>query len=384
MLDTTGQQSRSVFAPVVALSFSSKQERECLAFLQKRSAGTELVTLSDESQLVLGADGRLTESGYRFNFLGFLAICRAISGGLSRVFGEISGLTPSKLIDLDNCSIPAAVGIYNTAMRVRFELLRERSLLVDHTNRAVDGFLGLNHKMLDNAVFLEIILESMREQVPSAVFYRGELVGRELRVYIMDGDSRRVDIYGNPGHVFSSGWYFCNREDSGNAVKALPCLYTKFGVAIDAPTDGRRVVHVGADLTGRATDLVRKIFHRKIDMEELKQRVDALEKQSLGFSPDDGGFTSGVKKWSSYLMRFGVPRDQATAIAKNAGMVGKDLEPRDALDVFTKKVLSDRTGYDLICAVLRHARNLPSGHREKLQSVGMHLLFPKNAKKVGS
>lgn len=373
--------AQSVFAQIVALSFSARQETECLEFLQKRSAATELITLSDEAQLRLAADGRLIETGYRFNLLGFFSVCRAISSGLSRVFGEISGLTPSKLAANESCSIPAAVGIYNTSLRIRFELLRERSILVDHSARSVDGFLGLNHKFLDNAIFLETILAAMREQQPTAVFHRAELVGRELRVYILDAATRRSDIYTNPAHTFATGWYFCNREDSGNAVKALPCLFTKFGVAIDEQNNRRRVIHAGADLIGRATDLVRATYAKKTDLDKIRERVIALSGQSLGFGEEGAEFSAIVKKWTNYLVRFGVPREMAAVIAKNAGTVGKDLEPRDPLDIFTKKVLTERTGYDLVCATLRYARTLPSNHREKIQSVGMTLLLPKtNAK----
>lgn len=379
MFDGVKQQSRSAFAPITALSFSAKQEQDCLEYLQKRSANTEIVTLSDDAQLRLAADGRLVESGYRFNLLGFLAVSRAICGGLSRVFGEVSGLMSSKLSDPDNCSIPAAVGIYNTALRIRFETLRERSVLVDHANRSIDGFLGLNHKLLDNAVFLDIILTAMREHDAQLQFYRAELVGRELRVYVIDPRSRRTDIY-LPDHVFSSGWYFCNREDSGNSVKALPCLYTKYGVAMSAVDNRKRVVHVGADLTGRTADLVRSVYHRQIDMELLRQRVAALDGQTLGID-GKASLSENIKKWSGYLTRFGVPREMSSAIAKNAIHVGKDLQPRDPLDVFTDKVLASRTAYDLVCSVIRYARNLPSGHREKIQEVGMKLLLPPKPKK---
>lgn len=372
--------SRSIFAQITALSFSPKQEAECIEFLQRRSASTELVTISDEAQLRLAADGRLAENNYRFNLLGFFAVCRAISGGLSRVFGEISGLTPSKIISDEACNIPAAVAIYNTALRVRFELLRERSILVDHSNRAVDGFLGLNHKFLDNALFLETILATMRDQNPNAIFQRAELVGRELRVYILDSASRRTDIYSDPAHSYAVGWYFCNREDSGNAVKALPCLFTRFGVAIAESNNKRRVIHAGADLIGRATDLIRETYSKKLDLDEVKNRVVALNGQSLGFEDSGSDFSTNVKKWTNYLVRFGVPREMATVIAKNSGTVGKDLEPRDPLDVFTKRVLTGRTAYDLFCSILRYARNLPTGHREKIQSVGMNLLLPPSKK----
>lgn len=344
----------------------------------KRSASTELVPISDEAQLTLTADGRLSESGYRFNLLGFTAVCNAISGGLSRVIGEISGESPSRFMASGDYSVPSAVSIYNEAMRVRFESLRERNLMVDHQARIVDGFLGLNHKILDNSDFLGLIQNEMASNVPAARFYRGELVGRELRVYILDSSTRRA---GDSDQMFAAGWYFCNREDTGNSVRALPCLYTKFGVALGAISRKQRIAHVGTDLVGRTGALVSRTFEQTIDMDSLKSRLFALKKFRLGFTDDTNEFETVCKKWTTYLIGHGIMKDIARHISKNAAMVGADLNPRDPLDVYTKKVLVERTGYDLICSILRHARNQPTYLREKLQAVAMELLLPTKKKK---
>ena len=99
---------RSIFAPIVALSFSAKQEQDCVDFIAQRNENLEVVPISEESQLLLKADGCLSESGYRFNTISFTAICNAVSGGLSRVFGEVSGEMPTKLSYSDLWNIPAA------------------------------------------------------------------------------------------------------------------------------------------------------------------------------------------------------------------------------------------------------------------------------------
>lgn len=376
---------RSIFSSIVALSFSAQQENDCANYLLKRSASTELVPVSDISQLTLTADGRLTDTGYRFNVLGFNALCNAISGGLGRLFGEISGETPVKLINIDEYSIPSAVSIYNEAMRVRFEQLRERNLMVDHSARVVDGFLGLNHKMLDNADFLDIIRNEIGSNVPEAQFYRGELVGREFRVYILDTSNSWVDKNSGADNLFSAGWYFCNREDIGNAVRAVPCLYTRYGLALGELGRKHRIAHVGSDLVGRTGALVSKTFEQQIDMSELNARLFALKKFRLGFDEDKDKFDAAFKKWTTYLINHGIQKEPAKQIVKNAAMVGADIQPRNPLDVYTKKVLIERTGYDLVCSVLRNARNQPTYIREKIQTVGMELLLPtKKKKQLGS
>jgi hypothetical protein len=374
---------RSIFSTVTALSFSGRQEQDCIDYVAKRSASTEIVPISDEAQLTLTADGRLSESGYRFNVLGFISVCRAISTGLSRLFGEISGELPSRLVDIEACSIPSAVSIYNESLRVRFDSLRERSILVDHNERVIDGFLGLNHKLLDNSVFLELIQNERTAKTTETNFYRAELVGRELKVYILDPATRRTDIYTDPEHTFAAGWYFCNREDSGNSVRAVPCLYTRFGVAIAAEKQKQRLAHVGTDLAGRAGRLIASTLDQSFDFDELQKRVHALIEFKLGFTDVTAEFAGVSKKWSAYLVSAGIPKDMAKAIVKNAAMVGSDIVPRNPLDVYTKKVLVTRSGYDLVCAVLRYARNQPTHMREKMQAVGMSMLLPTAKKQFG-
>jgi hypothetical protein len=378
------KKQRSIFVPVTALSFAQSQERDCVDLIARRSAHTELVPLSDVEQLTLTAAGKFVENGYRFNALGFISVCDAIVPGLHRVFGELSGESPSKFIDADSYNLPAAVSIYNEALRVRFEGLRERNLLVDHNDRVIDGFLGLNHKLLDNSVFLEVIQNARAARPDDTNFYRAELVGRELRVYILDPASRRTDVHANPEHVFASGWYFCNREDSGNSVRAIPCLYTRFGVALRLESTKNRLAHVGTDLTGRAERLVGKTFNQTIDMSDVANRVNALLQFKLGFTDKKSDFDAAVKKWTTYLVNFGLSKDVAKTIVRNSAMVGADIEPRNPLEVFTGKVMAERNGYDLVCSVLKHARNQPTHVREKIQTVGLALLLPTTKKQFGS
>lgn len=377
-------QSHSIFAPIVALSFAADQEQDCSDFLAKRSATTELVPISDEAQLALTVAGRLADSGYMFNFFGFQSTCNAISPGLLRLFSEISGVGASRLVPPELCSIPAAVGIYNQALRVKFDALRERSLLADHSAKLVDGILGLNHKLLDNSVFLDLLKNERSTHKPMAIFRRAELVGRELKVYILDPETQRADVHPDSAHTFATGWYFCNREDSGNSVRAIPCIYTKFGIALEPDGRKQRLVHVGTDLAGRAGQLIGRTLQQAPDLDELRVRIKALLEFKLGFTDSRNEFDATCKKWMSYLLSFGVPKDAAGLIAKNAGMVGADLEPRNPLTAFTSKVLVERNGYDLVCAILKYARNQPTNMRERLQVIGMSLLLPKTKKKFGS
>ncbi|NDE18126.1 hypothetical protein EBZ80_24725 [bacterium] len=150
-------------------------------------------------------------------------------------------------------------------------------------------------------MFLETVRNELADKQPSAEFFRAELLGRELRLYFIDPKSRRTDIYIDPRHSFAGGWYFSNREDTGNAIRASTCVYTRFGAAISPPGVGGRLNHTGADLIGRTSILAAKVAERAIDMDVVAKRVRALAGLSLEFSPDRATMEAANEKWIAYL-----------------------------------------------------------------------------------
>lgn len=367
---------RSVFAPVTALFFQAHQEDECRTFLAKRSSSTECVPVVEASQLVMRSDGRLAESNYRYNALGFEAVTRAMANGLSGLFNELSGEVSRRLPNPDTITqdVAAAVSIYNTVLNIRFDRLRERTLLVNHQEKAVEGFLGLDHRMLDNTEFFNIVSAAINEQQKNAAFYRAELTGRELRLYFIDNDSRREDIHPDPQHTFAAGWYFSNREDVGQAIKGATCLYTKFGVAL-SPSHAK-IVHTGADLVGRMSLLATTVARKNIDMPIVATQLKKLLSTSLQFSDKKSDFDRAVRHWSNYLVKLKIKMDTATAISKNAAATGSDIRPRDALEAYTRSAMASRTAYDLVCSVLRWSKNEYGTYKDVLQGAAMKMLMP--------
>jgi hypothetical protein len=82
----------------------------------------------------------------------------------------------------------------------------------------------------------------------------------------------------------------------------------------------------------------------------------------------------------TYLSKFKIPRDESRNIVKNAALAGADIEPRGALEVYTKEALRERTAYDLFCSVLRYAKNQYHVQRDVLQAAAMHMLIPDTKK----
>lgn len=380
---STATRPRSIFAPVTALAFKSNQREDLQKFLERRSENTEVVPISDVNQLLMSADGRLAESGYRFNYLGFQSLANGISPGLCSVFCELSRENFQVSHQDVEPDLQSAISVYNTAVRSRIAALRERSILVDHRERVVEGFMGLSHRMIDNSVFLDMV-QSEAEARPPAEFHRAELVGRELTLYYIDPDTMRKDIYSDPGHSLVGGWLFSNREDRGKAIQAVLCLLTRFGAAREKAKENSRLQHTGSDLAGRTAIMVGNTFERELPMTAVLAQLANLQTQSLGFTDDAKKLEQAYQPWIERLCRAGVLRVDAKLILRNAALVGSDLAPRDAVDAFTNSVLTRRTGYDLLCAILRFARNEPSGNRERLQSLAMEMLYPQRRKRRSS
>lgn len=371
------QRVRSVFAPVTQLNFNAAQYEECRAFLESRATDTECVPIVDARQLVMAADGRAAETGYRFNALGFAAVANALMPGLVGVFNDLAGESRGRYAESsESGELTAAISIYNTALQSRLAAIRERVLVLNHREKTIDGCLGLDYKMLDNSVFFNNIADEMQHAQPAAPFHRAEIIGREMRVYYLQPQSRRTDVYPDPQHVFAAGWYFSNREDAGLAMRATACLYTKFGVAVDGRRRGAYMRHVGADFFGRATMLVRKAAQQQVDMVAVEKAIRRLTNTALNFSDERPLFNAALDRWVTYLAGFRIGRDAARRICKNAAIVGADIETRSPIEAYTKEVLAARTMYDLFCSILRYSKNQYHTTRDLLQSVAMQMLFP--------
>lgn len=371
----------TLFAPVTALAFNAQQLADCKQFLEQRSADTEFVPISDPEQLFLAADGRFAENGYRMNYLGFQSLATSLSRGLPPVFLDLLGQYSTNRELASAPDIRAAVSVWNTVVRSRMEVVRERTLLVNRRERVVEGFLGLNHRMLDNAAFLEIVTGEMQAKQPEAQFYRAELIGRELRVFYIDPRTRRKDIYSDSRHTIVGGWSYNNREDQGKSVNAVLCLLTRFGVALERPRNNMRLTHVGADITGRTSIMVAKAAAREVDMTAVLSQIGKLQTVALGFTDEPEKFEKTLDSLVTQLSRRGVHRTDAKLIVRNAAMVGADLTERDPVDVYTRSVLGSRTAYDLVCSLLRFARNEPPPSRDRWQAVAMDMLMPRTRKK---
>jgi hypothetical protein len=368
---------RSVFAPVEMCSFGPAEQDACAGFLQQRAAATTIEPISAPEQLTMRADGAVAETGYRFSPIGFTAVAGALSQGLSSVFNELAGEVRYKhAVGAAPANVGAATAIFNIALAANFEQLRERNLLINTATKTIEGFLGLDHKFLDNSAFVDMIAREMFEaHSVDAKFYRAEIVGRELRVYYADDKNKWSYSYRDSGHIFGGGWYFSNREDTGTSVYATTCLLTKFGLGLMPDYGKNHVRHAGADIVGRAAMLVTRVANTSfLGRDVLEPALRKLSRMPL-ISNEAQSLDAAVGHWANVLTRYKIARDDAKKICKNALLVGADMSPQDALAAYSRPVLTSRTAYDLLCAMLRHARGQYHTTRDAVQRAAMTIVL---------
>lgn len=375
MTQQFGNLRGSVFAEVPAFSFAAGQEAECRSFLQQRSEYTESIPVVDPAQLMMAADGSLLESGYRFNAIGFAALANALGRGLNSFFNELAGEAHNNFDAVwRSGQLAKAAQIYNTALKCRFDALLERHILLNHRDKTIDGFLGLEHKFIANSAFFDVVLDEVLARQEAAAFYRAEVIGREFRVFFSDTNSRRNNFLRDRRHTFGAGWYFSNREDTGCAIRGARCLLTKFGVAIEPKTRKTSLRHTGSDLMGRLISLTAYCANRTLSMDDVGVAVRRMRKTLLGFSSSKKHMDAATAKIVRYLSQYRVSREDARRICKNTFAVGADLQPRPLVEAYAEEVVAARNLYDLFCALLRYSRQQYHTTRDVLQVAGMQML----------
>lgn len=365
----------SVFAAVPAFSFSAAQEDECRAFLIERSTHTESIPVVDPAQLLMAADGSIAETGYRFNAIGFAALANSLGRGLNSLFNELVGESHNNFDAAARAGqVAKAAQIYNTALKCRFDSLLERHILLNHRDKTIDGFLGLEHKFVANSSFFDLLINEVLARQDAAAFYRAELIGREFRVFFSDTASRRNNFLRDRRHTFGGGWYFSNREDTGRSIRGALCLLTKFGVAIEPKNKKNCLRHTGSDLMGRLISLTSHCAGRSLQMDDVCVAVRRMRKTSLHFSSNKKHMDAATNKVVRYLGQYKVNKEDARRICKNTFAVGSDVTPRPLVEAYADEVVEARNLYDLFCALLRYARNQYYTTRDVLQAAGMEML----------
>jgi len=368
---------RSVFAPVESHSFGPAEYDACVGFLHQRAAATTIEPISSPEQLNLRADGVIAETGYRFSPIGFAAVASILSQGLSSVFNELAGEVRYKhAVGAAQSNVGAASAVFNIVLAANFEQIRERNLIVNAATKTIEGFLGLDHKFLDNSVFIDMISREIFDARGSdAKFYRAEIVGRELRVYYADDKNKWTYSYKDVGHAIGGGWYFSNREDTGTSVYATTCMLTKFGLGLVPDYGKNHVRHAGADIVGRSALLVNRVANSSLPSRAIIEQAFRKLSRTRLILNESQSMDAAINHWANVLLRYKIAKDDAKKIVKNALLVGADTAPQDALAAYSRQVLASRTCYDLICAMLRHARGQYHTVRDAIQRVTMEIVL---------
>lgn len=376
-------QLRSVFATVRTQSFGAGHFQDLIDFLTEQKSNTVVEPISDVTQLRLQADGSVAETGYRFNPIGFSSVSSALATGLNSVFNQLAGETDYRHASGEAAAnVPAAAAVFNTVLQANFGRVQERSLLIDINSGTIEGFLGIDHKLLTNDVFLELVVRELEAaRANTAEFYRAEIIGRDIRLYYTDAENKWDYVHRGVAHRVGGGWYFSNREDSGTAIRAATALFTRFGPGVLDQKGKNHVRHSGADLIGRASLLINRVVNSAFYGRDIvEEALSRLSSRRLYRASTDS-FDDVVSFWVDFLTRQKVPKDDARNIVRNALVVGADTNSPAQLTRYDHQELLQRTCYDLFCGVLRYARTQYHTTRDLLQKVALDILLTSVLKK---
>jgi hypothetical protein len=85
--------------------------------------------------------------------------------------------------------------------------------------------------------------------------------------------------------------------------------------------------------------LVARAAENALDMAKIAAQLTRFNEKKLGFVDEAEKLDKMANEWIVFLVRFGVRREFAKSIVRNAAMIGSDLDARDPLDVYSQAVL---------------------------------------------
>ena len=294
-----------------------------------------------------------------------LQMCKLLSPGLTVLTCSLAGIV-RRSVDADAyCSRRQAVQLFNSVLRLRFEIpggLRGKQLVINSAEGTIDGVVGAGYRYLPNHKLYAEVERTVRQE--GANFVHGWLCGRQMTCSFYDGRTFQTD-WG--GHVddWATGFYFSNTEVGDRSVRTARLLVrTKWGHrCLSQP---HRVKHSG------------RLFERKLIVSLGKMLVDSREESKLRDAIRSRmGATLGmvaaadlrakrISQLSSSLERFAGSRDTAERIVRWAAFAGAYASRKPERLALAE--LESRTEFDLFASMLRVAKGLALTPRERLET----------------
>lgn len=373
---TTGATFAVRYAP---LTFAAGEHKRLRQHLSEVFRYTQILPVGGAADLRLDPrTARLVRGGHVLAADALRQICAGLAPGLYGALAHISGLrhpghggTP--------ISVAAAVDMYNRAVALRADacLANRSRMVLDLKARRLDGLIGAKYSYIDNLTFDEHAREVLRASPFTVRFSHGLLLGRHMTLMYL-GEAPVFTVTAAGGcDAYYAGYWFANGETSG-ASKACAgvCLYRNdIGArALGVPTRLPGVKHVGADFRERLTQLFEGVVAKAAELANMRDRVQALPAQRLGFSGKAADDRQVQQRWITRLVRAGLPTGIAKEIATTTMYYGAHDDLSKTPAPLSAAALSRRSLYDLATVLMYRARQLGAANGGRLERVAYSIM----------
>ncbi len=368
---------RSLYTRPAVSRYGHEQAARLDARLAELDARTTLRPIAGVEELLLTPDG-VTQSGdYRYTWAGFAQVAQELAPGLSKLIPDIAGCYRRPENEPEFFDLLAAINMFNAVLSLRFELLSKKQVILNCSERLIEGVVSSTYKFLENRALYQQASEAIAAAGRDVQFYGAEVVGRRLTLWYRGRrPAFRVSV-GKESHDFWIGYYFCNGEASNTSLRGTAAVFSRFGCCLEAFRDGTRINHAGRNFNRRVEQLFNRVAARELKVDSLREGVECLMQASLKISGTADAQAQQEERVVQALCRRGIGQWVAQDIVRNAIYVGKDVTAQPEHRMIAPDLHASRTTYDLFCAMLRQSRKLGLDRREKVEQVAYELLVRK-------
>lgn len=370
-----------LYQPPAIVKFSARDTTRLGQYLRDMDAATTLNPVMEPAELQLDERTRRTKrGGYTYTTPGFAQVTQLLAPGLSKLLPDLAGMvaTPD---DRDRyISGARAIKIFNDVIDLRFEQFSPYRVIRHETGKTIEGLVGAKHQFLENLSLYDQVSDVVLKNRPDVPLYGGLLSGRRLALWYRSRQPLFTLPMSPKPWPFYYGYYFCNGEATGMAVRGTLAVFTPQGVCLGPyRRHGGRVTHTGKEFFQRLGALFETLTTADLPEKELKEGAQALLVTPLGFG-DLRTMRERRKRetvLTNTLSGLGIPQKLSRDIMHEAVLIGRETDPGKRPALEPSRLYASRMLFDLFTPLLRWALQLDFSRRERVEQAAYDVLTGK-------
>lgn len=353
-----------------------------LESLLESQADTKPVRIGSLADVLLDRQGRI-QGRYRLTAPALMQLGSTLGPGLGQLALNLAGARPRLDVSGEVESPELAVRIVNDMIRLRFELLRGRGMIVDHRARVVEGFVGSRYRFLGNYEFYSRARKALPRE---AKFHEAVVVGRQAMFrFLAPGPLRTLTSPSGREEPFYAGWHFSNGELGDCCVRASAFLYRAWSDTSSIETFNRATSFMhsrGPTFERRLERLFDTALRRVETLGAAAEKLPLLLRRRLGFGAEGAKTSERVDRLARLLSN----KDLGVSVVRDAiyRALAQGSYKRDRVDVVSAEswgrqanlveIAARRTAFDLYNALGAVAKGLSVTAREHTEVAAYRLL----------